>query len=148
MNLTARIVLLAGFALVYSGCQTVPYEGQARDVKRKPQEEGIIAIPTNYKDEDRSKAVQKMQSNCTPGVYKILEEGEVAVGQETKSSGKETDRASTERSAGSLFGIPLTTGEASGKNTETSQVTTSLKEWQISYRCLAQGAVNKKSKVQ
>ncbi len=147
MKFTARFLLLAGFALVYSGCQTVPYEGQARDVKKKPQEEGIIAIPTNYKDEDRSKAVQKMQSNCTPGVYKILEEGEVAVGQETKVSGKETDRASTKQT-GSLFGIPLTTGEAAGKNTESSQVTTSLKEWQISYRCLAQSAVGKKSKTE
>lgn len=148
MKLTAKIALLMGTALVYSGCQTVPYEGQARDVKRKPQEEGIIAIPTNYKDEDRSKAVQKMQSNCTPGVYKILEEGEVAVGQETKVSGRETERASTERSAGKLFGIPLTTGEAGGKNTESSQVTTSLKEWQISYRCLAQTGASKKSKTE
>lgn len=147
MKFTAQVLLLASFALIYSGCQTVPYEGQARDVKRKPQEEGVIAIPTNYKDEDRSKAVQKMQSNCTPGVYKILEEGEVTVGQETKSSGRETDRASTEKT-GSLFGIPIVSGEAKGKNTESSQVTTSLKEWQISYRCLAQSSVGKKSKTE
>jgi len=148
MKLTAKIALLLGTALVYSGCQTVPYEGQARDVKRKPQEEGVIAIPTNYKDEDRNKAVQKMQSNCTPGSYKILEEGEVVTGQETKTSGKETDRASTERSAGKLFGMNLMTGEAGGKNTESSQITTSTKEWQISYRCLASTGSSKKSKTE
>jgi hypothetical protein len=118
-------------------CQTVPYQGQARDVSRKPQEEGTVAIPLNYRDEDRQKAEMKMSQNCTPSPVKILEEGEIAVGQETKSSGRETDRKDSQVKVGQLFGIPITSGEAGGKNTETAQVVTSIKEWQIKYRCLA-----------
>lgn len=130
-------LVATAMAFVLSGCQTVPYQGQARDIKRKPQEEGVVAIPLNFRDEDRLKADQRMQSNCSPGQFKVLEEGEVAIGQETKSSGKETDRRSTEHQVGKLFGIPVTSGEAGGKNTESSQVVTSIKEWQISYRCIS-----------
>ncbi len=90
-----------------------------------------------------------MAGNCTPGAFKILEEGEVAVGSETKSSGHETNRASTEHKAGSLFGLPIMTGEAAGKNTETSQTTTQIKEWQISYKCVAAaGNAKRGTKVQ
>lgn len=130
-----------------TACQTVPYQGEAHDIKRKPQEEGLVGIPINYRDEDRSKATQHMQTNCAPYSYKILEEGEAAIGQQTKSNGKETDRKSSERQVGSLFGIPLNSGEAGGKNTESSQVITSIKEWQISYKCLAtSGTGSKRSK--
>ncbi len=129
--------LIFAMSLFMVGCQTIPYEGQARDIKRKPQDEGIVGIPLKFRDEDRARAEQRMRSNCTPIAFKIIEEGEVAVGQETKSSGKETERRSTEQKVGSLFGIPLVSGEAGGKNSETSQVTTSVKEWQISYKCVA-----------
>ncbi|MGE3680772.1 MAG: hypothetical protein AB7G93_03525 [Bdellovibrionales bacterium] len=131
-------VVVCGLALMFmlAGCQTVPYEGQAREVKRKPQQEGVISVPVNYRDEDREKAMQKIQSNCAPKSYKILEEGEIAVGQEVKSSAKETDRASTEKQVGKLFGMPIMSGEAGGKNTESSQIVTQVKEWQISYKCV------------
>lgn len=139
-----RLFIFVG-SLFVVGCQTIPYQGQARDIKRRPQAEGVIGIPLNFRDEDRAKAESKMKSNCNPGAFKVLEEGEVAIGQETKSSGKETDRASSERKVGSLFGIPVTSGEAGGKNTESSQVTTSVKEWQISYKCLAASGGSRKN---
>ena len=118
-----------------SGCQTVPYQGQARDVKKKPQEEGVIAIPSEFRDEDRAKADQKMAANCAPGAFKVMEEGEVAVGQKTESNTSESDRASSQTKVGSLFGIPLVSGQAAGKDSQSSQTTTQLKEWQISYKC-------------
>ncbi len=138
-------ILVLGSALFAAGCQTVPYQGQARDIKRRPQAEGVIGIPINFRDEDRAKAELKMKSNCNPSAYQVLEEGEVAIGQETKTSGKETDRASSKTKVGSLFGVPLISGEAGGKNTESSQVTTSVKEWQISYKCMAKGGGEKRT---
>lgn len=138
--------IFATCALWVSGCATVPYEGKARDVKRKPQENGVIAIPLEFRDEDRNKAAQKMASNCGAMAYEIMEEGEVVVGQKTSGSTSESDRASTEHQVGSLFGVPLVSGKAGGKDVESSQTTTSVKEWQISYKCAAQGS--KKSKIQ
>lgn len=140
-------ILLVTSAIVMAGCQTVPYQGQARDIKRRPQADGVVGIPINYRDEDRAKAELKMKSNCNPSAFQVLEEGEVAIGQETKTSGKETDRASSERKVGSLFGVPLMSGEAGGKNTESSQVTTSVKEWQISYKCIAKAGGSSKRTV-
>ena len=142
-----RILIGALMLLAMTACQTVPYQGQARDVKRKPLEEGVISIPLNYREEDRAKAEVKMKTNCQPGAYKVLEEGEVAVGEETKSSSKETDRASTERSVGKIFGVDLMSGEAAGKNKEATHVTTQIKEWHISYKCMADRADKKSSKV-
>jgi hypothetical protein len=131
-KLSAAVFVLA---LTMAGCQTVPYVGQAREVKRKPKVEGIIALAPQFRDEDRAKAEEKMQSNCAPNPVKILEEGEVVVGQEVKSNAKESDRASTQTKLGSVFGIPVTSGQAGGKDVASSSTTTSLKEWQISYAC-------------
>lgn len=129
--------------LFITGCQTVPYEGKARDVKRRPQIDGVISLAVDHRPEDRSKAEEKMKANC--GVYpvKVLEEGEVAVGQAVQVSGKETERKSTEAEVGKLFGIPLISGEAGGKDTSTSSVTTSIKEWQISYKCDTKASVRR-----
>lgn len=146
IKLIAKMAFAAGLTALLSNCQTVPYEGQAHDVKKKPQEEGVVAIPIKHRDEDRNKAIQRMQANCGPSEYKIIEEGEVAVGQEVKSSGKETNRDSTKQKVGSLWGIPLMSGEEGGKNTEGTQVTTAIKEWQISYKCVASNG-GKKSRV-
>lgn len=123
------------FLFSTTGCQTVPYQGQAREVKKKPQTEGVIALTLNHRDEDRQKADEKMKANCNPYSVQVLEEGEVAVGEETTSSGKETERKSTERSAGKFLGMDIMTGEAGGKNTTTSSTTTKIKEWQIAYKC-------------
>lgn len=129
--------------LILTGCQTV-YVPQARDVKRKPQAGGIIALKTEHRDEDRQKAEMMMQSNCKPKRFTILEEGEVITGQETKTSGNETNRDDNRHPAGSLFGIPVMAGQAGGKETQSSAVTTQLKEWQISYSC--EGAQQKAQK--
>jgi hypothetical protein len=131
------LVLAAGFL---TGCQTIPYQGQARDVKRKPQAEGIVSVPLNPRMEDRARADERMKSNCAPYPVTIREEGEVVVGQEVKASSSEADRRSTEQQVGSLFGLPVTTGQAGGKDVQSSSVTTAVKEWQISYSCVAKKA--------
>ncbi len=126
----------AGLAvLAFTGCQTVPYQGEARNVTVKPQKEGVVSIPTNPRDEDRSKAETLMARNCQPFAPTVLEEGEVAVGTKVDSTGQETKKKSTEREVGSLFGIPLVSGDAGGKSTQASSTTTELKEWRITYRC-------------
>lgn len=137
MKLTKLSLCAIGIGAILNGCATVPYQGQAHNIKRRPQSDGVVGIPINYRDEDRAKAEQHMLSNCQPGQYRITEEGEAVIGQEVKSSGKETERDSTKHKVGSLFGVPLMSGEAGGKNTESSQVTTAVKEWQISYKCLS-----------
>jgi hypothetical protein len=130
------ILVLLGLSIWFiTGCQTVPYQGQARDVKRKPQTEGVVAIAVNHRDEDRQKADEKMKSNCAPYPVQVLEEGEVAVGETTTTDGKETERKSTERSMGSFLGMDLKSGEAAGKNVSSSSTTTKVKEWQIAYKC-------------
>lgn len=130
-----RFIFVCLSLLTITACQTVPYQGQARNVRIKPQKEGVISIPVQYRDEDRLKAETTMAKNCKPYVPQITQEGEVAVGTKVDSNGKETDRASTEREVGTLFGIPLISGEAAGKNTSTSSTTTQIKEWHISYKC-------------
>lgn len=132
--MTKKIIAALSLILV-SGCATQPYMGQARDVKRRPQDSGVISIPTAFRDEDRARAEDKMRSNCGQKPFEVLEEGEVAVGEEVKTSGRETDRGSSEVSVGSLFGVPLVTGDAAGKDTSSSSVKTAVKEWHITYKC-------------
>lgn len=130
-------VLVGGVIILgLAGCQTVPYQGQAHDVKRKPRKEGIVAVQVNPKPEDRNKAEEHMASNCNPLKFEIVEEGEVVVGQKTQSNARESERESTRYKAGSLFGIPIVGGQAGGTDTSTSSVTEAVKEWQISYKCI------------
>lgn len=130
-----RMILVGMSLFIMTACQTVPYQGQARNVSMKPQKEGVISIPVQYRDEDRLKAESTMAKNCKPYTPQIVQEGEVAVGTKVDSNGKETDRASTERQMGTLFGIPLVSGEAAGKNSSSSSTTTQIKEWHITYKC-------------
>ena len=134
-NLLRVIVGLAIFGLV--ACQTMPYKPYAREVKRKPGAGGQIALKLEHRDEDRVRAQELMQSNCSATAVKVLEEGEVAVGTTTSSNAKETRDAGTAPSkVGSLFGIPLTSGGADpSKNTQATATTTEIKEWNISYEC-------------
>lgn len=147
MFLRLSITLVALSSMIFiSGCQTVPYQGEARDVSVKPKNQGVVSIPLKHRDEDRAKATERMNRNCAPFPAEVVEEGEVAVGQETRSSGKETDRASSETKVGSLFGIPVMSGEAAGKNTSSTSTTTAIKEWHISYKCIRETASAKKGK--
>ena len=135
MKHTAQFIMLALTISIVSGCQTIPYQGQARDVKKKPSEGGTLALPLDPRDEDRAKAELKMQQNCGAGKYKILEEGEVVIGQKTNSDTREDNRDRNQQKIGSVFGMPLMSGDAGGKNMSGSTTTENVKEWQISYEC-------------
>ena len=130
-------LLLATFATLglLTSCQTVPYQGQARETKKKPQESGIITLKENFRDEDRQKAEEKMKTNCSPLMFRIVEEGEIVVGQKIDTGTSETKRDDTRSEVGSLFGIPVIAGENGGKDMNSSSTTTNLREWQISYVC-------------
>ena len=136
MKLSLLIPL--GIATLWvSGCATIPYEGQARDIKLKPRMEGVIGIPNNPKPEDRNKAEERMRVNCGAGAYEVLEEGEVVVGQETTTNARQTDRANTQAPIGKIFGMKMLAGDPGGQDTKSTAVTTAVKEWQISYKCVA-----------
>jgi hypothetical protein len=133
MKLLAAVLV----ALFFTGCQTMPYQPYARDVKRMPNKGGVIALHTEHREEDLAKADMMMQKNCGDSAVKIKEEGEVAVGQATSGNASETrDAGNSGSKVGSLFGVPLMAGatEAS-KNTATTTTTTAVKEWQIVYDC-------------
>lgn len=138
--------LLLSFAAIafVSSCQTLPYQPYARDVKKKPAQNGIIALKAEHRDEDRAKATVMMQSNCGPTPVKVLEEGEVVIGQEsTTNSTTSKNAGESSVSMGSFLGLPLTSGGKDPSDSTSGKVSTSqLKEWQISYEC-----VQKKSTV-
>ncbi len=124
-------------ALAAVGCQTLPYQPYARDVKRKPMESGIVALKLEHRDEDRAKATEMMAANCGTKKPVILEEGEVVVGQTTQTNGN-TDyhRGSSGKQVGSLFGMPITSGASNpGNSTSETATTNAIKEWQIAYNC-------------
>lgn len=128
-------VLLAGAAL--TGCTTMPYQPYARDVKRKPATGGVIALHLEHRTEDRQKADEMMKSNCGAKPVKVIEEGEVVVGQKTETNARESDKAGTsDQKVGTLFGMPvMSSGTSASRDTNAVASTTALKEWQISYEC-------------
>jgi len=135
-NNIKKVTLSILATAVVTSCQTVPYQGQARDVKLKPNDSGLIALPLNPRPEDRSVAERKMIQNCGAGKYKILEEGEIVVGQKTNSSTREDNRDRDKQQVGSFLGLPVYSGDAGGKNISNSSTTENVKEWQIAYNCL------------
>ncbi|MBC7466489.1 MAG: hypothetical protein H7256_10900 [Bdellovibrio sp.] len=136
MTKTQSLVLFC-IAAGLTACQTMPYQPYARDVKKKPGQNGVIALRLDNRDEDKAKARQMMSSNCGAAAVKVLEEGEVVVGQETKGTADTTkSKAVPGAQVGSLWGIPLTSGGRDAQDsTQSSSVTTSVKEWQMSYEC-------------
>lgn len=133
--------LLLACALVIAGCQAMPYQPYARDVKKKPQQGGVIALKTEHREEDRAKADTMMKNNCGTLPVKVVEEGEVAVGQTTSGSAKETNQQGTQgQQVGTLFGVPVMSGaQDPSKSTSTSTTTMAINEWQINYECLQAG---------
>lgn len=129
--------VLAAIVLGLSACQTLPYQPYARDVKKKPGQNGVIALRLDNREEDKQKARQMMASNCGTLPVKVLEEGEVVVGQETKGTSDTTKSKAVQGSqVGTLFGLPITSGGRDAQDsTSSSSVTTSVKEWQMSYEC-------------
>jgi len=135
MNLLKISFALAFLGIV--GCQTMPYQPYARDVKKKPQAGGVIALHTEHRDEDRAKATQMMSSNCGSSEVKVLEEGEVVVGQSTNTNANQNSNYGNKQQVGTLFGLPVTSGSDASTNTNSTATTTQLKEWQINYECVA-----------
>lgn len=141
MNKVIMGLIVIGGAAAITGCQTMPYQPYARNVKMEPETGGVVALKLEHQDEDRAKAQSMMAQNCAGQAVKVLEEGEQVIGTETSS--KETNQAGQSgHQVGSLFGIPVTSGgQEASKNTAT--VTTNKKEWQIRYKCLASSGTKK-----
>ena len=136
MNL-GLVVSSACAILAIAGCQTMPYQPYAREVKRQPGNGGEIALKQEHRDEDRLKAQSMMTTNCGSTAVKVLEEGEVVVGQTTNSNAAETHQNGQQgQQVGTLFGMPITSGaQQASNNTATTATTTALKEWNIKYEC-------------
>lgn len=119
------------------GCVSIPYQPYARDVKKKGQQGGVVALKLEHRDEDRAKAQSMMERTCQPLTVKVIEEGEVVVGQETKVKGNTSyNEGSKGEKVGDLFGMALISGKkAPGQESESSSSTVQLKEWQITYEC-------------
>ena len=142
--------VLVCLAAALTACQAMPYQPYARDVKKKPGQSGVIAMKPNHRDEDQAKAQNMMAMNCGAKPVQVLEEGEVAIGQEVKSNADTSHAAGTQgRQVGTLFGMPVTSGASDPRSTTSgTSTTTALKEWQISYECVAAAAPtpNKKTR--
>lgn len=126
--------LSLGLLVFIGGCQSIIVP-QAREVKKKPQKDGVIAMPTNYNKEDRNKAEEIMTRNCVDLKVKIIDEGEVVIGQTTTTNSSSTHRDDTRRETGSFFGVPIISGGAAGIDSQNTSVTSQTKEWQIVYEC-------------
>lgn len=141
--------LIALFALVLvTGCATAPYEPYAREVKKKPREGGTIALKAEHRPEDRARADFMMGANCgTSSTVNVTEEGEIVVGEKTNSSSNR--RQNEEYNSGfRIGGIGFASGDGRpGDNTKTESQTTQLREWHISYRCVADAAPRGKKPV-
>ena len=138
MNLLKVSFALAFLGIV--GCQTMPYQPYARDVKKKPQSGGTIALHAEHRDEDRAKATQMMSSTCGSNEVKVVEEGEVVVGQTTNTNANQNSNYGNKQQVGTLFGMPVTSGSDASTNVNSTATTTQLKEWQITYECVAAAA--------
>lgn len=139
-------ILLSAIALIISACQTMPYQPYAREVKKKPKTNGVIALKQNHNDEDKNKANMLMQNNCAPNPYNVIEEGEIVVGQEAvTNSNTSRNSGQSSQQVGSLFGIPVhSTGTDPSESTSSKVTTNAVKEWQIVYEC---SGASKKSTV-
>lgn len=139
MNLLKVSCTLTFLGIV--GCQTMPYQPYARDVKKKPQTGGTIALHSEHRDEDRAKATQMMSSTCGSNEVKVVEEGEVVVGQTTNTNANQNSNYGNKQQVGTLFGMPVTSGSDASTNTNSTATTTQLKEWQITYECVAAATI-------
>jgi hypothetical protein len=138
MKLALSTLVVLGASFMTTACQTIPYQGQARDVKRKPGVGGTIAVPINPQQADRDRAAEHMISNCGNGNYKITEEGEVVTGETTQASTRNDFRQNTQQTTGTFLGMPIVSGDPGGVDSATTSTRTLNKEWQMTYECVAQ----------
>lgn len=129
------VVLNGLTVLLLVGCQTMPYQGRAREVKKRSGQGGVIAMSLDPRPEDRQVAEQKMQATCGSQPVQIVEEGEVTVGTKSVQNDRSTHRDDTRRKQGKFLGMDVVSGEAGGLNTTTESTTEAVKEWQITYEC-------------
>lgn len=137
-----KLVVLCLAALV-SGCATMPYQPYAREVKKKPNEGGLIALKTEHRPEDRARADSMMAANCgSDAIVKVTEEGEAVVGEKTNTS---QNKYQENRDTGfKLGGINFVNGTRPEENTNSVSETVQLKEWHINYTCVANAPAPKK----
>ena len=104
-------------------------------MKKKPGQEGIIALRTEHVPEDRTYADSLMARNCgEASAVNVFEEGEVQVGQSTTSNSQVRDKK--EDNCFKFGGMKWNTGgQTDVKNKAESSTTVAVKEWQISYKC-------------
>ncbi len=129
-------ILWIALTAIFTGCQTMPYQGQARDVKKRNGQGGVIAIPINHRNEDRQVADEKMRSNCGASTVQIKEEGEVVTGSKSTQNNRSTNRDDTRRNEGTFLGMNVISGDAGGVDSKTETMTEAVKEWQLSYECV------------
>jgi hypothetical protein len=126
MKIALSIVLL-----VLAGCAVAPPpQAYAREVKRKPQSSGVIALHQAPTPGDRQLADSMMKSNCGGSPVKVLEEGEVDIGEHAEAESHKEKGQKEEK----WFGIIPVKDEKPDQN-KTSTNTIKLKEWQIVYEC-------------
>lgn len=131
MLLTPLYVVL----LFSVGCATLPYEPYARVVKVRTAQGGTIALHSEHRTEDRAKADTMMMTNCgTNASPQVMEEGEMVVGEKTDSS---TQQSNNYHSNPAFKVGALTFGSTPSNTTTGSSFTTQLKEWHITYQCVA-----------
>ncbi|MFL5251256.1 MAG: hypothetical protein ACJ783_08435 [Myxococcales bacterium] len=119
------------FLLVLAGCAMAPPpQAYAREVKRKPQSSGVIALHQPSTPGDRALADSMMKSNCGGSAVKVLDEGEVDIGEHAEGEAHKEKGQKEEK----WFGIIPVKDEKPDQN-KTSTNTTKLKEWQIVYEC-------------
>jgi hypothetical protein len=129
--------IVSSVILLMAACQSLPYQPYARNVKKKTQQGGVIALKLEHRNEDLALAQQLMKSNCAEKKIKITEEGEVAIGEKTTAKADQSyDSGSQKTKIGNLFGLPVMSG---GRDPSTQSSTeasvTQIKEWQMSYEC-------------
>jgi hypothetical protein len=107
-----------------------PIPPYAREAKRKPQAGGIIALHQSPTVDDRKLADTMMTSNCGTVAVKVLEEGEVDIGERTQGTAQ---KLKGEEGKSFLGIIPIKAEKP--PETKTDSTMLRVKEWQIVYEC-------------
>jgi hypothetical protein len=130
-------IFLGLVILAIIGCQSLPYQPYARDVKKRPQQSGLIALNLNHRTEDSALAHKMMSTNCGPLKVKVIEEGEVVIGEKTTSnSNQRYESGESDAYVGNFFGMPVvSSGKDPATKTSSEASRVQIKEWQINYEC-------------
>jgi len=128
MKLTVSSLFVV--ALVGCAMDAKPVQPYAREVKRKPQTSGVVALHQNPTPEDRKLAETMMKSNCGEAPVKVVDEGEVDIGEHSEGTALKEKGQKEEK----LFGLISYKDEKPDQD-KTKTTTMKVKEWQIVYEC-------------